>query len=881
MNVGFLASKGVKTMTQELTDILDKVVAGGHRVILGDTADATEEVQAYLARKGHKQVTVYWPKYLGKEKETVSSPRRVHAMAKDLGWDVQQVQGGATALRYRIADESARTAWLGELANEDWEREIQRRYADRIKRLMPEQAGLRQPGKPTSAVTARQRYPGEPVLQTGKWGGHCAYCGQDIGGKDEATDVAEATAGILSKHEQHARIENLFSSVASRISKTGQMPKPSSWTHNQLVRLAAMDPDRFDNIIAAPIKAMHKGKMPAEQARQFQSYLKNVKGVGLHVKSGASLYEAEALADGSASSSLKGIVESRGTPMAEELESELDEGFRAGEHEVEAVSREIGDDFSEAADAWAPGEIEEMAEKSALETEERIPMQIEGAEGKVRRYRTEVNVWTDPEHPELKYDTKFCLSQHNAELWEMGTPARQAPYDLTKESFIRGISQARGGQGALNKAFDEAAEGNPKIVEFLQFAQQTRRQLTDPDAQRRGADLAKAAVFAATKRGIPLSISVQLPASKGITKASSIERAVIATEGEEFVRTGRSIPDVMKALGREAEGVTPAEVEDVTKAMASRKTRQPQGFGASKETQQFPNPRQPVVPAERQAERDAFTRLESAVGDPQRIVNHDPGMQGLTMMLRDLPDRRTQPKLYERELANVATRITHGVGLQELGLERWPGKEQARTQVIAKIIGLADRRPVYFDYAGQVGVTVTPDGKATGFNKIGKAIEDLAAWFRGGEPTLPKPKQTSVTGIKLQGTSPYLQKDQAKADVATKFIGVGQVQSSTANYAKAFGAKANSGQYTSADKVFVSAEGNRPGRLKPNFAEIERAIKAGATIITDIEADRARAYNIGEREVEAYLMSKELQEVAPGRWRRLTDREVAAAGWES
>jgi hypothetical protein len=117
----------------------------------------------------------------------------------------------------------------------------------------------------------------------------------------------------------------------------------------------------------------------------------------------------------------------------------------------------------------------------------------------------------------------------------------------------------------------------------------------------------------------------------------------------------------------------------------------------------------------------------------------------------------------------------------------------------------------------------------------------------------------------------WLAKDQAKARQANLFIGRGSPTSSTNAYREAVGACANIGIYRVTDVVFISAEGARAGRLRPDFAEITKAITAGVTFITDGPADRARSYNLGEREVAAFLMARDYREVAPGRWRPATD----------
>lgn len=116
-------------------------------------------------------------------------------------------------------------------------------------------------------------------------------------------------------------------------------------------------------------------------------------------------------------------------------------------------------------------------------------------------------------------------------------------------------------------------------------------------------------------------------------------------------------------------------------------------------------------------------------------------------------------------------------------------------------------------------------------------------------------------------TGPYTAKDQAKSDAATKFIGRGSPQSSTNVYAQAWGAKANSGAYSPADVVFVSAEGARNNRMPANTDELRKACEAGATIITDTAHHRSRAYNVGEREVAEFLRSHGYHETCGnGRW---------------
>lgn len=121
----------------------------------------------------------------------------------------------------------------------------------------------------------------------------------------------------------------------------------------------------------------------------------------------------------------------------------------------------------------------------------------------------------------------------------------------------------------------------------------------------------------------------------------------------------------------------------------------------------------------------------------------------------------------------------------------------------------------------------------------------------------------------LTGRSPYLSKDQAKSDKANKFIGRGSPRSSTEQYRKDWCDLANCGSYTSSDVVFVSAEGNRSGRLTPDFGELLIAAYEDVTFITDNIDNRCRKYNVGEREVSVFLYDLGYKEArGSGVWTR-------------
>ena len=128
--------------------------------------------------------------------------------------------------------------------------------------------------------------------------------------------------------------------------------------------------------------------------------------------------------------------------------------------------------------------------------------------------------------------------------------------------------------------------------------------------------------------------------------------------------------------------------------------------------------------------------------------------------------------------------------------------------------------------------------------------------------------KTSPTKVTLPVTGFYTAKDQVKSDKASKFIGRGSSRSSTEQYRQAWANRANSGIYGGNDIVFISAEGNRAGALKPDFREIKIAMDAGARLITDNKANRKRPYNSGERQVADFLSQNGYREESDGFWTR-------------
>lgn len=117
-------------------------------------------------------------------------------------------------------------------------------------------------------------------------------------------------------------------------------------------------------------------------------------------------------------------------------------------------------------------------------------------------------------------------------------------------------------------------------------------------------------------------------------------------------------------------------------------------------------------------------------------------------------------------------------------------------------------------------------------------------------------------GFVLTYKNKYTIKDQYKADISNKFIGFSIDGRATWQYsmdAKAQNIPVNCSIYCSDDVVFVSINGIGHGTLE-NFnkttTEIDLALRAGATIITDNSINANRAYNkhaFGESGLRAYL----------------------------
>ena len=121
--------------------------------------------------------------------------------------------------------------------------------------------------------------------------------------------------------------------------------------------------------------------------------------------------------------------------------------------------------------------------------------------------------------------------------------------------------------------------------------------------------------------------------------------------------------------------------------------------------------------------------------------------------------------------------------------------------------------------------------------------------------------------LERQSALRHLPKELAKARVATSVIGQG-VKNSSANTIVGVYDKynlANLDNYSSTDVVYLTANGNRTGSIKPvvagklqgNYKLIDKAIDAGASFVADTKEhlDKTGGYNTGEVALAEYLSS--------------------------
>lgn len=366
---------------------------------------------------------------------------------------------------------------------------------------------------------------------------------------------------------------------------------------------------------------------------------------------------------------------------------------------------------------------------------------------------------------------------------------------------------------------------------------------------------------------------LEKPTASSRVVESEDRRKQVMTEGEAYVRSGKGFPEMSAArdafAGKKNEVVQAAqELEAVLK-----------GLNKKLSTEEIAASRPPTI-AELQAQNESrLTPEEKAAIDASNKVRAEQGYKPLS-------GKQERVRVWMRRMINQVWRVR--------------GKAAAM-DVIASVDGPVRKelfsvlRPKYQNEITMAGdSTLLPayrvdpavadvqgpsrEAMAKKLGSFGAAVSPTAQAQAGTEARARQEariksdaRKVARPGVKvpLPVTGPYTAKDQAKWDRANKFIGRGSPTSSTQRYASAIGPKlANTGTYASSDVVFVSAEGDRTGRVEPDPREIKKAVDAGATIVTDDKANRARAYNIGERQVAAFLSANGyVEEGATGIWK--------------
>ena len=147
-------------------------------------------------------------------------------------------------------------------------------------------------------------------------------------------------------------------------------------------------------------------------------------------------------------------------------------------------------------------------------------------------------------------------------------------------------------------------------------------------------------------------------------------------------------------------------------------------------------------------------------------------------------------------------------------------------------------------------------------------------------PFVPVPVDITKANIS-EAQKKYSAKDNYKSTNSNKFIGRGN--GATGEYlrlSKEAEKPSNSGTYSAIDVVFISANGKRGGRISPDFTEIQKAVDAGASFLTDAKQRRpegGNAYNIGEQEIADFLRKQGYTEAEEfggmvARWTKATNK---------
>jgi len=140
------------------------------------------------------------------------------------------------------------------------------------------------------------------------------------------------------------------------------------------------------------------------------------------------------------------------------------------------------------------------------------------------------------------------------------------------------------------------------------------------------------------------------------------------------------------------------------------------------------------------------------------------------------------------------------------------------------------------------GTTVSVDNQTTPKTAIAQGKPPIAEESKT-PPTQSKNPLADLTPIN-SAVAARMTKDIAMAEVATQFIGISaappDTPSSTRNYQKAWGDRANTGEYSANDTIMVSGSGPWRGvseeKIKEVFAQqyiplLKRAVAAGASFV--------------------------------------------------
>ena len=105
----------------------------------------------------------------------------------------------------------------------------------------------------------------------------------------------------------------------------------------------------------------------------------------------------------------------------------------------------------------------------------------------------------------------------------------------------------------------------------------------------------------------------------------------------------------------------------------------------------------------------------------------------------------------------------------------------------------------------------------------------------------------------------YLDKDRKKFSVCNAIITRGVTGSSSDKYKNnnilRLNLEINKEEYSKKDVVGISVNGMRKNRLSFDRKLVEKAIESGAIIVKDNDFNTNRQFNIGEKELELFLIN--------------------------